>query len=47
MQKHIAIQIQQFDDRIDSIEVLDFSWAIWGLLNLFRGHGAQLRNLTG
>lgn len=34
---HIEAQIKQLDDRIDGIQALDLTWAIWGLLISFVG----------
>ena len=34
---HIETQIEQLSDRLDSIQVLDLRWAIWGLFVTFVG----------
>lgn len=34
---HIQSQIQSLDERINSVQVLDLRWAIWGLFISFVG----------
>lgn len=34
---HIETRIQELDDKINRVQVLDLTWAIWGLLISFVG----------